>query len=234
MAEHLDPMTIGAPSRPHWSDTSKLLIALIALALLLVVIIAVGVYVVGSGLAPIEDDAKIGGRSPAAPAAPVPAAEPDIDLDLLAEGPTVSADTSAEPSVDDSGTVTTFEPANLIDGKPGTAWRMDGDGTGSRITLTWDREVTISAVGLINGYAKRDPRSGQDRYPQQRRILQVTWSVGGAPAVAQELTDDTTAPQSLALPEPLVGTTLELSIDEVTEPGDRDYTAISEVLAIGR
>lgn len=206
---------------------------LLLLAVLIVAIVAVCIYLVRSFGSP----QPVGVQT--RPGVTAPSSSPgatDVDsedgTDLLSEG-TVTADDHAGPSVDDSGTTTSFEPANLTDGEPETAWRMAGDGTGSTITIGWDREVTISSVGLINGYAKIDPSSGKDRYRQQRRVLAVTWTIGEQ-SVRQTLTDNDTDLQSLELNKPLVGDGLELRIERVTRPGDRDYTAISELSVIGR
>jgi hypothetical protein len=207
---------------------------LILLAVLIVAIIAVCIYLVRSfgSPEPVGVQTRPGATAPSSS----PEAEPDVDsedgTDLLSEG-TVTADDHAGPSADDSGATTSFEPANLTDGRPETAWRMAGDGTGSTITIGWDRKVTISSVGLINGYAKIDPSSGKDRYRQQRRVLAVTWTIGKQ-SVRQTLTDNDTDLQSLELKKPLVGEGLELRIERVTRPGDRDYTAISELSVIGR
>jgi len=216
---------------PDRGDSRK---PLILLAVLIVAIIAVCLYLVRSfgSPEPVGIRARPGVTAPGAS----PAAESDVDAedgtDLLSEG-TVSTDQYAGPSVDDSGTTTSFEPANLTDGQPETAWRVAGDGTGSTITIGWDRQVAISSVGLINGYAKIDPSSGKDRYRQQRRVLAVTWTIGNQ-SVRQTLTDNDPDLQSLELEKPLVGEDLELRIERVTRPGDRDYTAISELSVIGR
>jgi serine/threonine protein kinase len=49
-----------------------------------------------------------------------------------------------------------YEAANLVDGKPSTAWveGADGLGAGESVTFTFSRPVTVVTACLINGYAK--------------------------------------------------------------------------------
>ena len=49
---------------------------------------------------------------------------------------------------------------NLIDGDPQTGWGAGrGDGAGERITVTFDRSVLLTKVGLTPGYNRVAPRS---------------------------------------------------------------------------
>ena len=61
----------------------------------------------------------------------------------------------------------------MRDGNPTTAWRTAGDGTGAVITITLPEPTVVTRVGLVNGYAKQV--AGVDWYPNNRRILAVTW-----------------------------------------------------------
>jgi len=195
-------------------------------AVLAVVVLAL----VGSGLlllAPSGDDAgasRDAGRGNGGPqGGPTTTLEPaDIAVPDVAPA-----------SVDEDGSRVTFDPANLLDGDPRTSWRMSGDGTGSVITLTFDAPVTVTEVGLINGYAKSDPP--HDWYAGNRRISFVVWAFDDGTEVEQELGDDTGVQ---TVPVARVETTsIELRLLEVTEPGDgpdgRDFTAISEIEITG-
>ncbi len=142
---------------------------------------------------------------------------------------------TSRPAPDAAGRPVTYVASHLVDRKPGTAWRMDGDGTGSTLVFTFDRLVTFTSVGLVNGYAKVDPVDGTDRYPQMRRILRVTWTFDGASPVPQFLADGDHTPQSIPV-APVTARVVSLSIDATTLPGEAgfDWTPISEVYLTGR
>ena len=121
----------------------------------------------------------------------------------------------------------------MLDGDPATAWRMDGDGSREVLTFTLDAARPVTTVGLLNGYAKTDPRTGEDRYGQERRITGVTWQVGEQ-TYPQTLVDGDHEVQTISFP-PVRASTVQLRIDTVTLPGnDRfDQTVISEVEIAG-
>lgn len=161
--------------------------------------------------------------------------DPGTTVSLLPAVDNVTAPKDSGPSTDAGGTQTLFWPPNLTDGQSETAWRMKGDGSGQQISLTWTRKVTILTVGLINGYAKVDPFTGDDRYPEERRVTQVTWLLDGRPVATQQLPDTDRQLQTVDLPQPATGSKLVLRIDSTAKPGkaDHDYTAISEIAVIG-
>lgn len=152
---------------------------------------------------------------------------------VIPSRPTVSC--QAPAATDDAGRPVAYGPGNLIDGDPETAWRCDGTGLGQTVTFTFPAPVAISQVSLINGYAKTDPTSGADRYPEYRRITQVTWTVGGV-ELDQTLADDDRVAQPMALPAQPV-TQVTLRIDATAGPGSttptRDAVLISEVAFAG-
>jgi hypothetical protein len=140
---------------------------------------------------------------------------------------------TAPASVDSGGAKVTFVADNMIDADPRTSWRMAGDASGSVITFTFDQPVTLTEVGLINGYAKTDPP--HDWYAGNRRITDVTWTFDDGTEVAQTL--GTTRSVQTTEVDSVETTTLALHIDGVTAPGtgpdSRNYTAISEVAFAG-
>jgi len=146
----------------------------------------------------------------------------------------VTAPRSAPDSADAAGRTTSYEAANMLDGRAGTAWRMEGSGVGESITFTFDATVRLTEVAVINGFAKTDPSDGTDRYEQGRRITAVTWTfttANGPVAVSQDLLDGDRDLQRLAV-APVEATAVELTIDDVTSPGAGgrfDRTAVSEV-----
>jgi hypothetical protein len=123
--------------------------------------------------------------------------------------------------------------ATLLSWNGVAAWRMDGDGTGAVLTFTLDQPRPITQLALVNGFAKTDPATGDDRYIQERRILRVSWFVGGR-GYQQLLTDGVRQLQWISIPR-VQTATVQLRIDAVTEPGDPDFdkTAISDVLIAG-
>lgn len=139
---------------------------------------------------------------------------------------------TAKASNDWAGNRVTYEPANLTDGDPATAWRMPGNGEGSELTLSWDERQTFTEVGLINGYAKIDAKRGDNWYEINRQVEAVTWVFDDGTEVAQSF-DTVTDMQSITLDEPVTAQTVRLRIDAVTEPNGKDFTALSEISVKG-
>jgi len=143
----------------------------------------------------------------------------------------------APPNNDVTGELVTFVGDNLLDADATTSWRIAGDATGSTITLTFPAPVTLTEVGLVNGYAKTsvdDAGQAFDWYHGNRRLLSAEWVVAGQ--TFEQDFGDTTELQALAI-EPVETTTVELRLTGVSPPGvgptGRDYTAISDVRLTG-
>jgi len=156
------------------------------------------------------------------------------DVVDLTRGASASAPETARPNLDLTGDMVRYEASNLLDGVPSTAWRMDGDGSGETLTITLPGPSVVTRVGLVNGYAKVD-HDGRDRatnwYDRNRRVLEVEWIFDDGTTVVQHL-DETRRMQSIEV-GPVSTSTIQLKIMIVTRPGDRDYTAISDVLIEG-
>lgn len=142
----------------------------------------------------------------------------------------ISADSTAGGGIDAGNQPVSFAAANLIDGNSTTAWRTDGDASGQSIHLTLDAPSHVTVVGLIPGYAKLDPETGADRFPQNRRVTAVTWTDDTGAMVTQTFTDTGNMQQ---LPVDFSTAGLTVTIASVTADGGRDYTAISEIEIIG-
>jgi hypothetical protein len=140
------------------------------------------------------------------------------------------ASATARPSVDGAGQPVTFEADNTVDGRPDTAWRVGGDGVGQTLTFRFGRAVHVHAIGLLPGYAKVDPVSGTDRFPQNRRVTTATYHLDGSPPVAVRFSD---APDLQWLQVDAETTVVVVEITGSTEAAERDYTAISEVQFTG-
>ena len=141
---------------------------------------------------------------------------------------------TAPPTTDLDGTLVAYEAGQMADGNPATTWRTAGDATGQQVVITLPEPGVVTRVGLVNGYAKQV--EGVDWYPNNRRILAVTWGFDDGSEVEQTLAE---RPEMQLLKVPAVETSaVTLTITSVTPPGagtlGRDYTAISEVSVIGR
>ncbi|WP_418059441.1 NADase-type glycan-binding domain-containing protein [Pimelobacter simplex] len=171
--------------------------------------------------APVEPDST-GTGSPVEPPAPG-------DVVDLTAGASAQVPATAPGSRDRDNHPVTFEARNMLDGQPRTSWRMAGDGTGATLTFDLGREVVLTEVGIINGYAKVD---GADNwYRGNRRIRAVQWELDDGTRITQDLTDRRTV--QLIPVGPVTTTRVVLHLVTVTPPGKgpngRDFTAISEV-----
>jgi hypothetical protein len=79
----------------------------------------------------------------------------------------ISASAPALPLQDACDDWFTYEPANVVDGKPETAWQVSGTGVKQWIELKYDEPVKVKRVGIIPGYAKKDKCEGIDRFYQR-------------------------------------------------------------------
>lgn len=152
----------------------------------------------------------------------------------LAGSLTFGVPATAPPTRDFDGNLVGYDAAQMGDGVAATAWRMDGDATGQTITMTLPDPAVVESVGLVNGYAKQV--AGVDWYPNNRRVVAVTWTFSDGSEVTQTLAEQPEV-QTIEVP-PVETASLTLTLTSVTPPGGgslgRDYTAISEVTVIGR
>jgi hypothetical protein len=152
----------------------------------------------------------------------------------VARGAEVTVPRTAPPTTDLDGNLVAYEASQMVDGRPATAWRMAGDGTGAEIRLVLREPAVVDRVGLVNGYAKRV--GTVDWYPHNRRILAVRWTFDDGTTVDQAL-DERRQLQRTRI-DPVRVTAVTLTILEVSPPGPgplgRDYTPISSVVLSGR
>ncbi len=150
----------------------------------------------------------------------------------VARGASASVPVTAKPGRDVDGNAVRYDATNMLDGQPDTAWRMPGDGTGTVVSFDLAEPTRLSEVGLVNGYAKRDP--GYDGYAANRRIIAVEWEFADGTVVEQTLGESRSV-QTIDVD--VVTETVEARIVAVTRPGrgpsGRDYTAISDVALVG-
>jgi hypothetical protein len=147
----------------------------------------------------------------------------------LTRGATATASSTAPPNQDLDGDMVRYDASNLLDGVPSTAWRMAGDGTGATLSVQLPSPSLVTEVGLINGYAKVDDRV--DWYPRNRRVLEAEWIFDDGTTVVQHL-DESSELQTMEV-GPIATSTIQLRILIVSPPGDRNYTAISDLLIDG-
>jgi len=207
----------------------------VAMAVVLVLVVLLGVWLLATG----DDDEPPTAKQPSSSA---PATgdqdEPDDQASSPAPGGltaesqvTVPATAGAGQDVD--GNPVTYDGANMLDGAPETCWRMPGDGSGQELVVTLPRETRLRSVGMINGYAKQG--GDVDWYHGNRRIEQVEWVFDDGTTVPQTL-GDTEAVQSVDVD--VTTTTVTIRLVDVSAPGKgpsrRDFTAISDLLFVAR
>jgi hypothetical protein len=154
----------------------------------------------------------------------------------LATGATALVPAVAPPNQDLGGRVVRYDPRNMFDGVPATAWRMVGDGTGELLTIRLPRQHVVTEVGIINGYAKIVDDGATNWYRRNRRLTVVTWSFDDGSIVTQRLS---MRPELQTIPVGEERTrTIRLRLVHVSPPlpgrRGRNYTAISEIAVRGR
>jgi len=106
-----------------------------------------------------------------------------------------------------------------------------GDATGDTLTITLTGATRVTKVGLVPGYAKVDPCTGDNRFVELRRISKVRWSFDGGAFVDQNLDVNNASMQYITVPGKVVTGTILLRIEATVAPGNPalDHTPISEI-----
>ncbi|MGA8255013.1 MAG: hypothetical protein WB767_00405 [Nocardioides sp.] len=241
-ADELEPTTstwVGPRSGAGRSRSGVLPFAAAGLALVLAVL--VGVNLLGGDDS--DDPAtpanvatpSSGVTESADPSEPLPSPsiEPGAEGDVAGLATPTVPDT-AEPSLDVDGNTVRYDAFNMLDGVAETAWRVPGDATGEELVFELREPTLISKLGLINGYAKREP--GYDGYPSNRRIRAVEWVLDDGTVLSQRLGKKRRKMQTIPV-DAVLTTTVRLRLIAVSRPGrgaaGRDYTAISDVSIVG-
>jgi len=144
----------------------------------------------------------------------------------------VSATTTRPDSTDACNQAINYAATNLVDGNPSTAWMAGGDGTGASITLRFGATKDINFVGMIPGYAKVDPCTGNDRFAELRRIQRVRWTFSNGTSIEQLLDAENRAMQFAVIPGGVKASSVRLTILETLAPGSPvlNHTPISDVV----
>ena len=146
----------------------------------------------------------------------------------------VTATCQASDGEDSAGNTITYDPENTVDGRPDTAWRCDGSAVGARLVLEFDRPVTVTSVGLVPGYAKVDPKSGDDRFTQNRTVTAATWLFDDGTTHLQQIDSPQPVMTSSNLTSAVSTTRVVLQVTGTGNPtAERDFTAVSDVLVSG-
>lgn len=209
------------------------------------ILLAIGVVLaamLGSCLAMAgqsADEPKAGATSTTPSPSPTTASATPTDVETgragedLAALATVSAPDPIRPGTDVDGGRVPYPATNMLDEARDTAYRLAGDATGTVIRFDLGGTRTVSAVGIVNGYAKVD--GGTDWYPRNRRVEQVEWRFDDGTIVLQDLVD-TPDLQAIQI-DPEESGAVELRLVRVSAPGSgrsgKDTTAISDVLLLG-
>jgi hypothetical protein len=176
--------------------------------LLLGVVLVTGLIVLGLGLA---------GLGPFAQQVGMPSATFDETVytgeveDLLLTD--IAARTTLEGSGDES-----FDPAQMADSNPDTAWNNDGaqfeHGEGEVIDLFLAEPAWIDRIVVTNGY-----QLDSDAYAANARIKRARITFDGGERVVANLLDLGLERQAVELPEPRLTTTVRIEVLEAF-PGD--------------
>jgi hypothetical protein len=155
---------------------------------------------------------------------------PSVVARRILDGVGVTASNTAPSRTDAAGNPVTYVPSNVIDGNVETAWRTPGNGRGETVTLLFDNPIQVVQVGLIPGYAKTDPKTGANRFVEDRIIEEVVYEIPGFPNTRQ-----TFVPQPVPQLVDLDVTTNRITVKilDTTASGGLDYTAISEIYVYG-
>lgn len=225
----------AAPVGPQHRDRERHRIGWLLLALGVLVAL-----VLASCLALRDDDPEATAQpekttSPAASttsASPSPVDSGRAGVDLARDA-TVKAPDPIRPGTDLAGRRVPYPASNMLDGKRSSAYRLAGNAAGTVILFDLGASRTVTAVGLVNGYAKVD--NGTDWYPLNRRITKVEWRFADGTTLTQELVDTPDFQTMQISPEETAW--VELRLVDVSKPGGgkrgKDTTAISDVLLLG-
>lgn len=192
----------------HWAPW------LLALAAVGVVVLVVGGLTL-AGLGPLA-----GGPS-------LPEAEFARDVYGDEDGPLVISDIAASSTLEPSGGES-YDPTQMADDDPATAWNSDGaqneHGVGETIDLFLAEPVWIQRIVVNNGF-QRDA----DSYADNARIRRAEVLLDGGERLSVRLEDLGLQRQAVELPEPLLTTTVRIEVTETFAGDTYPDLAVSDI-----
>ena len=123
--------------------------------------------------------------------------------------------------------------------KPGTldatrtAWRPpEFEAAGHFLVVEFGTDVTITRVGLIPGYAKRDPCTNRDYFVANRRIHTAEWRFDNGQTVIQNFRTDDASLQFVEV-RAVRSRRVTVTIRNVTAHNGLDFAAVSDLQMYG-
>ncbi|HMS49712.1 protein kinase domain-containing protein [Candidatus Neomicrothrix sp.] len=184
----------------------------------------------GDTLGDVGEPADIAEVTQPPPTAPPPT--PPIALPATRQDPVAaSASCTAPTGTDASGSTTSYQASNVLDGLQDTAWRCPGSAVGQSLTVSLGSVTEVTSVGLLPGYAKVDSFDGSNRFFENRRVTAVRYHFDGGTTIDQNFAD---SPTVQSIPVGVQTQSIRIEILGTTGDGGRDFTPISEVEVVGR
>jgi hypothetical protein len=165
------------------------------------------------------------------PATTIPIVAEPLPVPELLRPESIRASRTAPANFDSRRNRVTYAADNVLDRDPTTAWRVPGKGIGQTLTARWNRPVHVTSVGILPGYAKRDPYSGVDRFLENRRVRAVRYRFSDGSSVHARLRDSRQVQRTRT---DVVTTSVTVEILDTSPGPRRDFTAISELEIAGR
>lgn len=226
-AQGQSPSVVGPPA------ARKTALPWVLLAVMVLVALGAGAFFLLSNQDDAtETDARRGTTSDAS-SSPNPSSSPSAPAQggIVSLRPdSISSSGAADPGIEADGSPITYVAENAIDGDSTTTWRIDGDGIGATLELTYATPVRVARLGLIPGYSKIDPTDGTDRFFENRRVLQVKYTFGDGSSVLQDFREQ---PVLQFTKVDVTTDSILITITQTTEHGGRDFTPISEIQVKG-
>lgn len=119
-----------------------------------------------------------------------------------------------------------YHVREIMDNDLKTAW-VEGkpdDGVGEWVEFTFDPEIILERISLINGYTR-----SETLYQANNRVKKIRISFDDGTYIDQELKDGELKPQTITLPEPKQIRILRLTILETYKGSKYNDTCISEI-----
>ena len=201
-----EPLSHAPPSEaePQAESTRLLLVVTVAAALVVGAVVLTLLGASGVGILPPRGEAA------------VPQEYTPVDVAVVTASSTLPA----------AGEVT-YEAANLLDGRPDTAWHEGAKGArGEYVELRLAREASVTRLLLWNGYQKGE------QFEQNGRVQTLMIEAGGRRFSVDLL--NVRGSQAVDLPEPIRTRTIRLTVEAIYEGERYPDTALSEIQVYGR